>query len=165
MKCTALLPCEKVIIDKDGAHSLINVMQSAAVVLQQQQPNQSPVNMPVPNNAIMNMTWWIFSVWKPAIEDVGRSFEQVYQLYLPAGEKFAEHRLPFTQKDDRMQQTTFYYLGFPVGQEGELKIRSWLDSEGQRVSDIMETSVRIDHSNSPTARTEMFPTNSLSHGS
>ncbi len=159
MKCTALLPCEKIIIDKDGAHSIINVMQSAAVVLQQQELGQAPQSLPMPKNAVMPMTWWIFSVWKPSSDDVGRSFEQVYQLQWPSGAKFAENRLPFTQKDDRMQQTTFYYLGFPVGEEGELKILSWLDSHGERVSDVIETSIRIDHSNSPTAaRTEMFPT-------
>lgn len=34
MKCTALLTCEKIIVDKEGAHSIINVMMNAAVSLQ-----------------------------------------------------------------------------------------------------------------------------------
>lgn len=158
MKCTALLPCEKIIIDKDGAHSIINVMQNAAVVLQKKELDGITEQLAVPVNAVMQMTWWIFSVWLPSSSDVGRSFEQVYQLYWPNGDKFVENRLAFTQKDDRSQQTNFYYIGFPVGQIGDVRIVSWLDSDGQRVTDITETKVRIDHSNSPSARTEIFPT-------
>jgi hypothetical protein len=146
MKCTALLACEKLIVDKDGAHSLINVMHSAAVVLQQQEIGEVPQQIPIPSNAVMPNQWWIYSVWMPMPQDVGCSFEQVYQLYWPSGEKFAENRLPFTQKEDRMQQTSFYYVGFPVGQPGNLKIISWLDHEGHRVSDLVETFVRIEHS-------------------
>jgi len=146
MKCTALLACEKIIIDKDGAHSLINVMLSAAVLLQQQEPGGEPQRVPMPINAVMPTQWWIYSVWVPVPEDVGGSFEQVYQLYWPNGEKFAESRLDFVQKDGRPQQTSFYYMGFPVGQVGDLKIVSWLDSHGQRVSEILETRVHVEHS-------------------
>jgi hypothetical protein len=156
MKCTALLACEKVIIDKDGAHSLINVMQSAAVTLQQQEPNKPPEPIPMQSNAVMPTTWWIYAVWKPSTDDVDRSFEQVYQLYWPSGEKFVETRLPFVQKDDKMQQTSFYFLGFPVGQVGDLKIISWLDSQGQRVTEIMETAVRVEHGNNPERRSETY---------
>jgi hypothetical protein len=157
MKSTALLACEKLIVDKDGAHSLINVMHSAAVVLQPQKLGDVPQRIPIPSDAVVPNQWWIYSVWMPSLQDVGGSFEQVYQLYWPSGEKFAENRLAFTQKDHRLQQTSFYYVGFPVGQPGNLRIVSWLDREGQRVSDIIETYVRIDHS-SPESPIEGAPT-------
>ena len=145
MKCTALLACEKLIIDKDGAHSLINVMLSAAVVMQQQQPGRLPEQLLIPPNAVMPLQWWIYTVWRPSPSDVEQPFEQVYQLYWPNGEKFAESRLEFVQKETRLQQTSFFFSGFPVGQTGDIKVLSWLESKGQRVSEILETIVHVDH--------------------
>jgi hypothetical protein len=145
MKCTALVPCEKIIIDKDGAHSLINVMLNAAIAVQRQEGGKPAEQTEVPRNAVMPHQWWIYSLWRPSPEDVGASFEQVYQVYWPDGEKFAETRLAFEQKDATVQQTSFYFLGFPVGQEGQLRIVSWLDRGGHRVSDINEAWVRLEH--------------------
>jgi hypothetical protein len=153
MKCTSLLACEKLIIDKDGAHSLINVMLNAAVVLQQQSSGQLPQQLAIPPDAVMPLQWWIYAVWRPSTSDVEQTFEQVYQLYWPNGEKFAESRLSFVQKENRLQQTSFFFSGFPAGQTGDIKIVSWLDSKGHRVSDILETIVRVDHidpANTPT---------------
>jgi hypothetical protein len=146
MKCLALLACDKIIIDKDGAHSLINVMLSAAVTLQETQPGQTPKDIEIPANAVSPNQWWIYAQWEPSSNDVGKSFKAVFQIFWPNGEKLMENKLSFTQLDSRIQQTTVYIGGFPVGQQGAVKVTAWLDSvEGHRVSDIAETHIVIEH--------------------
>jgi|SRR6267154_1562803 len=145
MKCITLLTCEKVIIDKEGAHSLINVMLNANVKLQQVQEGQPAEDTLIPNDAVTPMQWWIYTVWNPSSDDVGRAFEQVYQVFWPNNEKLAESTLPFTQKDEKMQQTTFYIGGFPIGQQGKIRVVTWLHFEGRRVSEMAETYIMVNH--------------------
>lgn len=145
MKCHALLPCERVIIDKEGAHSIINVMVNAEVSMDVVGPNSAPQRVPIPPNAVTGTMWWIYTLWEPSADDVGKSFEQVYQIYWPNGDKVLESRLSFTQKDDAMNQTTFYIAGFPVGQPGKVRISTWLDSQGHRVSELADVFVNIKH--------------------
>ena len=152
MKCRALLPCERVIIDKDGAHSIINVMLNAEVSMDVVGPSQMAQPMTIPPNAMTGTTWWLYTLWEPSGDDVGKDFEQVYQVYWPNGDKLLESRLSFTQKDDTMNQTTFYIAGFPVGQQGRVKILTWLDSQGHRVSDVVEGSVNIKHGTDRSGR-------------
>jgi len=147
MKCRALLACDKIIVDKQGAHSLINVMAHAIVWAQQQLPGQEPQDIPIPPNAVSPQQWWIYTFWTMSPAEDGQSFEQVYQVYWPNGEKLMENRLPFKQQGDKPQQTTYFIGGFPVGQEGAVKIVTWLDSHGTRVSDIEETVVFVSHKN------------------
>ena len=136
MKFLALCTCDRVIIDKRGAHSLINLMLNAEV--------QTGTGE-IPRNALAPTQWSIFSMWVPSPEDVGEMFEQVYQVYWPDGEKFSESRFEFTQPDETVQQVTFTFYGLPVGQPGKLRIVTWLDKKGYRVSDIVETSINVKH--------------------
>jgi hypothetical protein len=84
-------------------------------------------------------------MWIPSPEDVGEQFEQVYQIYWPDGEKFSETRTGFPPTDETVQQVTFGFYGLPVGQPGKVRIVTWLDKKGHRVTDIIETSIRIKH--------------------
>lgn len=145
MKCTALLACEKLIIDKDGAHSLINVMQNAKVKIQEQTPDGRVLSPPIPANAVMPTQWFIFAVWFPGEDDVNAAFEQVYQIYWPNGDKLIENRVSFIQRDMKQQSTSFSIVGLPVGQVGMIRIATWLDKNGHRISEVMETFFGIEH--------------------
>lgn len=146
MRCVALLACEKLIIDKSGTHSIINVMTHADVKTQEMQPGGGPQEVASPPaDAVAPIQWWIYTLWDPSPGDVQRSFEQVYQAYWPNGDKVLEARLPFVLSDDRMQQSSFSFVGLPVGQQGKVRIVTWLDADGQRVSDLSETYIRISH--------------------
>lgn len=136
MKFLALCTCDRVIIDKRGAHSLINLMLNAEI--------QTGAE-PIPRNAVGPAQWFIYSMWVPSPQDVGEKFEQVYQIYWPDGEKFSEHRFEFSQPDESVQQVTFGFYGLPVGQSGKVKIVTWLDKKGHRVSDVIETSINVKH--------------------
>jgi hypothetical protein len=146
MKCHAFCACNKIIIDKDGAHSIIEIMLNAEVKMSMATSLDGPqVPAVIPPNAIAPNMWWLYTQWEPSTADVGQGFEQVFQVYWPNGEKFIESRLPFTQKDDRMNQISFYIGGFPVGQQGRLRLVTWLDCQGHAASGITESFVSIQH--------------------
>jgi hypothetical protein len=144
MKCIAVLPCEKIIVDKAGAHSIINVMLQAEIGVKSVDPSKTLDDFP--KDAIAPNQWWIYTLWTPASQDVGKEFEQVYHVYWPNGDKVVEGRLSFTQKDSSSQQTSYSIVGLPVGQVGDLSIKTYLDSHGHCVTDVIETRVRIRHS-------------------
>ncbi len=137
MKCLAFCPCEKIIVDKDGVHSLITLMVNAEL--------QLPPAKEIPKDAVAPRQWFIYTAWVPAPEDVGRPFEQVYQILWPNGDKFFEQRLPFIAGSPDLHQTDFSALGFPVGQSGRLRLLTWLDQEGRRVTDIIESFINVKH--------------------
>jgi hypothetical protein len=150
MNCKALVACEKVIIDKEGAHSLVNVLLNASIKLQELQAGQEPRDINVPKNAVAPTQWWIYTLWEPLPKDVGQSFVQVYEVYWPDGEKLVlppnRLQLPFVQQNEKFNQTSFYIGGFPVGQEGKIRIATWLESEtGQIQTQQIETFIRIEH--------------------
>jgi hypothetical protein len=150
MKCHAFCACNKIIIDKDGAHSIIEVMLNAEVKMTIATSLEGPqIQAKIPPNALAPSMWWLYTQWEPSAEDVGQELEQVFQVYWPNGEKFTENRLRFKQQDDRMNQTSFYYGGFPVGQQGKLRLVTWIDREGQRVSEVNESFVLIKHTHVP----------------
>lgn len=147
MRCTALLACEKVIIDKDGAHSLINLMLNAAIHAQLNvPPESSPQSMELPPEAIAPTQWWIYTQWEPSAGDVGKSFDQRYEVYWPNGTRLVEGKLSFIQTNDRLMQSTYYIGGFPVGQTGKVRIVTWLETpEGRQACDKIENHILIEH--------------------
>jgi hypothetical protein len=148
MNCKALLACERVVVDKDGAHSLINVMVSAGVKLQETPPGEPPRDVSIPPKAVVPNQWWIYTQWEPTTDDIGRTFNQVYEVYWPDGQRLdtPKMKLEFMQPDIKMQQTTFYIGGFPVGQEGRLRIVTWLEApDGSRATDPIENHVIVEH--------------------
>jgi hypothetical protein len=144
MRPVALIACDKIIIDKDGAHSLINVMLNAKVEMQEIQSGQT-TSRPIPPDAVAPTQWWIYTAWEPSVEDIDRVFEQVYQIFWPNGDKLLESSLSFVLHEEKMWQTTFFIGGFPVGQQGKVRIVTWLHFEGRRTSEIAETFITVSH--------------------
>jgi hypothetical protein len=145
MKCVALLPCEKIIVDKEGASSLITVISNLKTKLQKVEAGHPAEQLEIMSNAVMPMTWWIYTQWDPNQDDIGKQFEQMYQVFWPNGDKLLETSLQFTQEDERKKESSFYIVGLPVGQEGKVRILTWLHFEGRRVTDMSETYFRILH--------------------
>ena len=159
MKCTAVLTCEKIIIDKEGAHSIINVMLNAEIVIQKIEASQSPKQMAVPHDAVAPIVWWVYTVWHPSPEDAGKAFDQVYQAYWPNGDKFMESRLSFVLKDEGPMQTTFHIGGLPAGQVGKLKVLMWLDRwiiKDTASREINEAYINIKHRPTVSADTPII---------
>jgi hypothetical protein len=138
MKYLAFFACEKVIIDKNGSHSFINMMINAEIQIPPTELKQLPAN------AVSPLLWFMFSLWAPSEEEVGKNLEQVIQIYWPNGDKFHEQRVEFIP-DKNYQQTSMGLNGFPIGQAGPLRLVTWVDDHGNRISDIVEYHLNVRH--------------------
>jgi len=137
MKFQALFACEKVIIGQSGAPSAISIMYRADVAV--------PPEQTMSSNAVTPKEWAIFSMLLPSAEEINRELEEVYQMYWPNEEKFTENRLTFKPANNDPTYNIFALVGFPVGQKGQLRIITWIDDGGHRISDIAEYFVQVRH--------------------
>jgi hypothetical protein len=142
MRHFATLACEKVIIDKKNAHSLIDVMTNAEIQTVMGQ-NVDVEQAKMPSNAVIPKDWYIFSIWQQSREEIGKTFEQVVQVYWPNDDKFTEGRLLFKPVDDKAQYNSVRMLGFPAGQDGKIKVLTWIEHEKDRITDVFDYYVTI----------------------
>lgn len=150
MKCTALLPCERVIIDKEGSHSIINVMLTAGISLQvTAAESDGPKDTDIPTNAIAPLVWWIYTVWHPSTDDVGKNFEQHFRVFWPNDETFFESKMSFLIANMEAMQTTFHVGGLPAGQTGAVKIITWVERDGEKCTPASEAYIDIVHRKPP----------------
>jgi len=135
MKFLATCACEKVIIDKHGVHSLITVMANMDIALEISPGPDAPKE--VPPNLVIPKDWFIFSMWLPSAEEIGKNFVQVIEIYWPNGDKFAEARLKF-KTDEKAQYNSLCMQGFPAGQVGNVKVITWIESEDHRITEVFD---------------------------
>lgn len=123
MKLLTLLACEKVLFDQEQNASLISVFQNINIELRGD----------VPEQAIAPQPWTLFSIWDRDPEDVGKRFRQVFQLSAPDDKPLPlKGQLDFDVKDE-LAVNYVKVVGFPVGREGAVTIKTWLESLGGEV--------------------------------
>jgi len=148
MKSLVICACEKVITDKaSGATSLISVMKGAeakfAIPSQPEPINISPGEIPF--NTVTPNLWFVYAMWEGSPGDEGKEFEQVTEIFWPNGERFISNRLPFVLNDTLIAQNSVGSIGFPLGQEGDVKILAWVEQDRQRQCDPVEYNVTVRH--------------------
>jgi len=129
-KLISLLVCEKIIVSKDETPTLVNVVQTVKTTL------VTPQLSEVPSDAVAPLGWAIFTIWEPDESDIDKEFHQKSQIIMPDGapSSAVQADLPFILK----KGLNFNYVnifGFPVGQEGVLRIRISLESNGKTISE------------------------------
>lgn len=131
--------CEKIIIDRTtGGHSLIGIMISAEARFAGTPPA-------LPPNAVVPNMWFVYAMWETSTEDIDRPCEQVLEVDWPNGERFIHNRLSFTPDKTLRVQNSVGMVGFPLGQNGDLRIRAWIEREGESVSSVAEYQVSVKH--------------------
>jgi len=139
-----LCVCEKVIIDRTtGTHSLISVMVSAEARFASP-PNSGPPD-DLPPNAVVPSQWFVYAMWETSEEDDGKVAEQVLEVRWPNGDIFLSNRLPFTADKTMRAQNSVGMVSFPLGQKGDLKIRAWIERDGNCISNVAEGQVTVRH--------------------
>ncbi len=120
-----LCACDRVIIDGKGIPSLINLFQRLDLQLQ---------DTPLPENAVAPARWFIYSQWQLAPDEVGKDFVQHTKVLKPDGTDFHEATQPFRVDSDIDLQVRTYveFNGMPVGQEGRIRVLTWLGDEPNR---------------------------------
>lgn len=117
-------PCEKAIVDMNGAISLISVMGRLTVNI--------PSNAPSPPaNATLPMQWAMVSLWQQSSDwESGRTFEQRAALVSDSGTILADTIAAFEFKKDSSNQSLHQVIaqvpGMPIGNLGNLKVKLWI---------------------------------------
>ncbi len=91
----------------------------------------------------MPKDWTLFSLWGVTDEDVGKILELHMEVYWPNGELFIEQKINVKAEKPDWVSFTVRMLGFPMGQRGKLQIRVWIESEGQKISEVAETAILV----------------------
>lgn len=136
MKLLVFVPCQMVLQDPTMGHSLISVFHEIKI--------QIPKENEVPTNAIMPKEWAIFLKWDLTPEEQGKQYSAVIEILWPDGTPFAKQPLPAAQLAARDLVFVFKLVGFPMGQNGFLKITASLESDGQPVFAPTSTFVNVE---------------------
>jgi hypothetical protein len=143
MRLLATCACEKVIIDRVGAHSLIALMSKIDIAIT---PPPDMTSSQLPANAIAPKEWFVFSMWEPENGDFGKDFEQIIEVYWPNEEKILSGKLKFKPEPNGGNQLLSYSIsGFPVGQQGKVKVLTWLERHSNRVTEPFPYYVSVAH--------------------
>ena len=143
MRALALLPCEKIIRDAVGGPSLVATFQEINL--------QFPSEVKLPTNAVIPKEWAVFGLWQISDAEIQHVYSQHLEIIWPDGSPFFKQAQPVpTDKPDWIT-SIMNIVGFPVGQPGKLVIRLWMESEGEKVGDAIETFVKVNHGVLPDA--------------
>jgi hypothetical protein len=145
-----LLPCEKVIVDRQGMPSLISLFENLNVT-----PSEGEGIAEVPKQTITFTHWAVFAEWEITEEEVAlREAQQVLELLYPDGSAVPiRGTIPFIFQSAGIARNHQDIYGFPVGQEGPYTIRVWLEKDGKPISEVGTRKMRVIHRIPPGAKT------------
>ncbi len=116
MKLLIASPCQMVITDKDAGygHSLIAIFHHIKV--------RVPESAEIPSNALLPREWTIFSKWLLDPAETARKVKQVTEGFWPNGDPLFRQELLASQIVDNQTAFIIRNMGFPMGQNGIIKI-------------------------------------------
>src|ERR1039457_2108097 len=122
MRLIASLPCEMIITDAKGTPSLITIITAVEV---------GPIPAEgLPVNAVGPTPWWVYTLWEGDESDKGIENVQKIVIYWPDGKELTNNATTFKigapEKPLLKHSITSQFLGFPLGQQGDVKIRIWI---------------------------------------
>lgn len=128
MELLVFAVCERVIIDNQNNPSLIVLMENITI--------EFPAGVSVPERISLPREWFAFTMWTPAVDDIGKSFEQKFEFYLPAEQKPSfTTTLPFTISNEKPAKNVQLFRGFPVGKTmGAAYLQTWVEFNGSAVT-------------------------------
>jgi hypothetical protein len=124
-------------VDNQGNASLIVLMQNIEAQVGKEE---------VAKDAVTPKEWAIFSKWELLTQDRGKEFSQVVQLLWPDGKVFKQNPMKFRVGEKRFHENRLNVLGFPIGQQGEVKINMWLEEDSVRVGELHSYILFVSHS-------------------
>jgi hypothetical protein len=135
MKLLLLTACEKVLQDVQSGHSLISVFHGLTI--------QLPPEPEMPGNAVIPKEWAIFSKWELLPDEEGKNYASSVEIFWPDGTFFAKSIIAAAQPTQDGMAFIVRLPGFPIGQNGKLKIVQFLQSDDEQVFGPVELEVRV----------------------
>lgn len=138
-KFAGLIACERVIVE-EGTRvvSAIGMFSKLTVPI--------PHNETPPENAVVPKEWSIIAAWDPIDGEEGREFTLCVELFFPDGKPFVETtRSKFKIERDLRSHNSIKLLGFPVGQQGRVETKAWLESDGRLIGEKFSLYLFVEH--------------------
>jgi hypothetical protein len=136
MKLLILTPCEKVIQDQTSGPSLIATFQEFGAVI--------PTAADLPVDAVLPKEWCIFVLWELQPEERDRQYFVRTQIAWPDGKDYIDTRFLLRSVADKAYMSSIQKIsGFPIGQNGTLHIKIWLELDGSVVFAPATTSILV----------------------
>jgi hypothetical protein len=121
--------------DPDVGHSLIGVFHE---ILIQISHDAEP-----PSNAMIPKEWAIFSKFSLDLEEEGKEYSLVTDIFWPDGSLLLSQTLNAIQPTKNGMAFITRLQAFPMGQQGKVRIKETLTSEGRAIWGPMELEVVV----------------------
>jgi hypothetical protein len=146
-RLVTLLPCEKVIVDRDGVPSLVSLFENLNIA-----PAAGQI-VEVPKETITYQQWAVFSEWEISADELSlKAADQIFEIQFPDGSIAPlKGKIPFIFLNPGIHRNHQNIVGFPVGQQGVYLIRVWLEKDGKPISEIGTRQMKVTHNIPPGA--------------
>ena len=129
--------CENILQDERVNPSLISVFSALDAGTTQEGGKIAP-------NAMSPKEWKIFTIWRAEDIDLRKTYTQKTVVIAPNGVEFGSGSDEFTLQS-RSHWIKVGVNGMPVGVEGDVVIRTWLELAGKKATDVYTTEINIRH--------------------
>lgn len=130
--------CEKVITSMESIPSLISLFRKITLTI----PADAPE---IPGNAVAPKEWAVFSSWDPELGDEHREYFLCTQVLYPDGSPFGEiARARINVQPNSRANVTVQMVGFPIGQTGDYKVKTWVEENQETVLGPIELKIEVE---------------------
>jgi hypothetical protein len=137
MKLLLASPCQIVIQDKEaGGHSLIGIFHHFKI--------RVPETADIPANALLPREWAIFSKWSFEPSETEKKIKLVAEAFWPNDEPLFRAELVAAEISDNQSAFIIRNGGFPMGQNGLIKIILSIFVDDELAHDPVVLSVRME---------------------
>src|SRR5271165_3941587 len=136
MKLLLIAPCQIALQDPEQGHSLIAIFHDILIKL----PETSPAPPP---NAIIPREWAIFTKFALEPNEEGKDYALATNIFWPDETSFVSQVLHAAQPTKNGMAFIAKLQGFPMGQNGKVRITQQLFMGDQVVSENIETDILV----------------------
>jgi hypothetical protein len=99
----------------------------------------------IPHNAVVPKDWAIFSQWDIEPGDEKRQFVICTQIFYPDESPFGPtSKIPLKIEAKAKSQNVIRISGFPIGQAGFYKVRTWIEENDREVLSPIEFKIELE---------------------
>lgn len=128
--------CSEVLLDDYDNPSLISVFLALEVADKKGEP--------IDPKSMAPKTWTAFTMWLAEPGDIGKTFTQKLVIETPNGIEFGTNTENFTMTKAAHTIRT-RVAGFPIGVEGNVVMKVWIEVAGKRISRIRKSRINVKH--------------------
>jgi hypothetical protein len=128
--------CNEVLLDDNNNPSLIGVF-----IALEAKHNRDEV---IDKKSMAPRAWTVFTMWLAEAGDIGKTFTQKLVIETPNGLVFGNNTEVF-KMDKAAHTIRTRVAGFPIGVEGDVVMKVWVELSGKRITKIRKSRINVKH--------------------